>query len=228
MPLEVIVFAKAPVPGRVKTRLAGELGAERAVSLYRAFVHDLLAGPLAAPDFDVTLCADPDPEVAFFQDLAKRHGVALEAQGDGGLGARMGAALHRRITCSGAPAVLIGTDFPTLPADHLRQAGGLLSRHELVFGPSNDGGYYLIGASPSALERWDRVTERCLGDLPWSTPEVLRETLTRAGDLDVALGPVWYDVDEPGDLELLSAHLRGDGTVRVPDTRALLGEWGRL
>lgn len=226
---QVILFAREPLPGRVKTRLAPALGADGACDLYRAFVADAVTEWCARPGFRVTVAHDPDPvPTPFLADLCRAHGASLVAQSGAGLGERMAGALRDRIAASGDAALLIGTDLPTLPCAHLDAALRLLARHPLVFNPASDGGYYLAGASPAALKRWDAVRERLFTGIPWSSGATLHATLARKGDLDVALGPPWHDVDGPADLDLLRAHLRRAPAPPLTHTRALLAGWGWL
>lgn len=224
----LLVFAKDPVPGRVKTRLAAELGPERAAALYAAFVWDPCEA-LAAAGLGPVVAADPDPDRPFFRDLAAKLGLRVEAQNPGDLGARMAAALERHLEAGAERALLIGTDLPTLPPGHLDTAARALGPGTpLVFGPATDGGYYLVGAHRTALADWPRVVDRLFTGIPWSAGDVLHRTLARAGGLDVALAPAWYDVDDPAGLARLVAHLRRSAAPALPRTRALLAEWGRL
>jgi uncharacterized protein len=226
----LIVMAREPVAGQVKTRLAGELGPEGAARLQAALALDLcerLSGR-----FELTVAADPDPGSAFFQDLAQRTGAKLVPQGPGDLGARMARALEARLRAGDAAALLIGTDLPALPEGHLAAAAAELTRHALVLGPAADGGYYAVGASRAALLRWDTVVGRIFTDIRWGGPTVLHDTLVQAGSsgasLDLALGPAWYDVDEARDLAPLIRHVASGNPPDLPRTRALLLEWERL
>ncbi|MFQ5509410.1 MAG: TIGR04282 family arsenosugar biosynthesis glycosyltransferase [Leptospirillia bacterium] len=222
----LVVFAKTPEPGQVKSRLAGRLGEKGAADLYRAFVHDMLARITADGPFDVTVAASPDTSNPFFAELRSEYGVALEPQGDGDLGARMANALYRALSKGDGPALLIGTDLPTLPASHINAAEDMLKTHTVVLGPATDGGYYLVGLSQAALSRWDTLSDTLFNGIPWSTPRVLSLTLQRVAGLtpalDVALAPAWYDVDEPDDLDRLTAHLTAKNALGLPRTRACL------
>jgi len=226
VPRHLIVMAREPVPGQVKTRLAAALGADGAARLQAALATDLcerLAG-----HFDLTVAADPDPGSAFFQNLAARTGAKLVPQGPGDLGARMAGALEARLRAGDGAALLIGTDLPALPEAHLAAAAELLTRHALVLCPAADGGYYAVGAARAALARWEEVCERLFAGIAWGGPTVLHDTLVRAGDLDVALGPAWYDVDEARDLIPLVRHLASGAAPDLPRTRTVLAELGRL
>jgi rSAM/selenodomain-associated transferase 1 len=185
------VFAKAPVPGRVKTRLARTIGTEMATSAYRALAERTLATAAAAQRAGVVgaieLWLDPDSDPAAIAPWRDRFGVTIESQSGGDLGARMRSALRSSIA-RGIPALLIGTDVPGYDVAYLARAAAALERHDAVIGPAEDGGYVLVG-----LARDIDV----FGGVPWSTPEVLAATralLAGVGASHVELPPLW-DVD---------------------------------
>jgi rSAM/selenodomain-associated transferase 1 len=201
----LIVMARHPAPGRVKTRLAATLGAERTCALYRAFVLDL-AGRLDALPYDVTWAYWPS--TAPFATLLP--GAHCRPQRGGDLGERMANAVAE----CGGPAVVIGADAPHVPAARLEEAvEALAGAADLVLGPADDGGYYLIGLRAP--------TPALFAGVAWGTPRVLAETLARAGGLRTRLLEPCFDVDTPADLARLSGLLaRGD--VALPRTAALL------
>jgi rSAM/selenodomain-associated transferase 1 len=194
----ILVFARAPVPGRTKTRLVPALGAEGAARLHRALVrHALQAGAAAAPG-GLELWGtgdDPDDELA---TLAGAVGADLHWQPDGDLGLRMKTALADAIARQGA-AIVMGSDCPWLDADGLREAGDALARHDAVLGPADDGGYVLFGMR--------RVEDVLFDDMPWGTQRVLGQTRERLRSLEWD----WHelasrsDVDRPEDLPRLRA-----------------------
>lgn len=226
MGVHLILLARAPVAGRVKTRLADALGPEGAARLHAAFTEDL--AERLSGRFPLTLAVDADGDDAFFPPIAERIGATLAPQGPGDLGARMARALQAHLATGDAGALLIGTDLPTVPLGHLEAAARLLARHAVVLCPSADGGYWAVGAARRALDHWPEVTKRLFTGIEWGTPTVLMDTLARAGDLDIALGPAWFDVDEPRDLDLLIRHLASGADPALPRTRAVLTELGRL
>lgn len=189
----VIVFAKAPLPGYAKTRLAGTLGPAAAAQLAQRLLEAMLEQAVASRVGPVELCAAPDTGHPVLTRLASEHGIALSSQGDGDLGARMQRALTRALRTASC-ALLVGTDAPALDAAYLRAAAQALVEHDAVFGPALDGGYTLVGLRREAAHLFERM--------PWSTPEVMRETRARAA----ALGLRWAelaplaDIDEPADL----------------------------
>ena len=142
------VFAKAPVPGRVKTRLARTIGAEAAASAYRALAERTLATAAAARRAGVVgaieLWLDPESDPAAIAPWRDRFGVTIETQAGDDLGARMRNALRSSIA-RGIPALLIGTDVPGYDVAYLAHAAAALERHDAVVGPAEDGGYVLVG-----------------------------------------------------------------------------------
>lgn len=197
----LIVMAKAPVAGQVKTRLIPALGADGAAALAaRLLAHTIEQAEAAAPA-TLELCVAPDPAHPAFADWAARPGWQWSAQGAGDLGARMDRALTRAL--AGAPAaLLIGTDAPELNAARLREAAQALREHDAVFIPALDGGYALVGLRRPAPTLFDGVA--------WSTPAVMaatRERAAAAGLRWAELAPV-ADIDEPADLARLPAAWR--------------------
>jgi rSAM/selenodomain-associated transferase 1 len=189
----VIVFAKAPVAGLAKTRLAPALGSAGAAALAARMLEHTVAQALAARIGPVEVCAAPDAAHPAFARLAARGRVTLANQGDGDLGQRMQRAFSRALAVHGR-ALLIGTDAPALDAAVLRAAARALDAHDAVFVPTFDGGYVLIGLR--------RADPPYFADLPWSTPEVMRVTRARlraAGLRWAELQPL-ADIDEPADL----------------------------
>lgn len=214
-------MAKAPAPGRVKTRLIPALGAEGAARLARAFLIDtvtvardaaLRAGGAAY------VIASPDEACA---PLAALTGLDALPQGDGGLGERLVAAFARLFALGHGHVLLLGADAPTLPPRHLAAALDLIAQRpgHAVFGPAEDGGYWCVGL--------DRPAPALFEAIAWGTARVLDDTraaAARAG-IPLALAPSWHDIDEPADLARLVAEL-ADNPAAAPATRAALAEPG--
>ena len=193
MSMAVIVFAKAPVAGLAKTRLIPALGAAGAAALaQRLLVHAVEAAVAAGFDA-VELCTTPDTRHPLFQQLQQQHRLALDAQGDGDLGARMQGALARALQTH-EHALLIGSDLPGLDAACLRKAAAALADHDAVFVPALDGGYGLVGLRRPAPQLFEGMA--------WSTPQVMQHTRkrARAAGLRWAELPALADIDEPADL----------------------------
>lgn len=195
----VIVFARAPRPGMVKTRLIPLLGAEGAAGLHARLVKRTLETARAAGFRRIELHGDPDCDDPFFRFCAGHYGVALVPQAPGDLGARMFAAFEATLAAHGR-VLLVGSDCPPLTARHLRQAErALRDGADAVLAPCEDGGYALIGLT--------RVDVKLFIDMVWGTGGVMAETRARLQHL----GWTWreletlWDVDRPEDYERLAA-----------------------
>jgi uncharacterized protein len=196
-PAVTIVFARAPVPGRAKSRLAAKLGAWRAARLHARLTVRAVDTALRAGCGTVELHATPKVRHAFFERLRATHDVVVRAQSGSDLGERMHRALcaalsrHRKI-------LLIGTDCPELtPRDLARAARLLAGGYDIVLYPAEDGGFALLGAR--------RVSPELFRGIAWGGPLVYAETARRLGELGYrwrALRTVW-DVDRPQDLSRL-------------------------
>ena len=190
----VAILARAPLPGRAKTRLIPALGAQGAARAQRRFTRNTLRLAAAADTGPVTLWCTPDAEQRFFRAVYRAGGVALQSQCDGDLGARMlQACAHHFASRPDQPLLLMGTDCPVLAPGHLQAAARALQQHEVVVVPAEDGGYVLVGMRRLVPEIFERVE--------WSTPQVMtqtRERLRQAG-VDWLEMPTLWDVDEPAD-----------------------------
>jgi rSAM/selenodomain-associated transferase 1 len=213
-------MAKAPVAGQVKTRLCPPLSAEDAAELSRCFLLDKVAQVLQVVRAEPVVAYAPEEAAAVFETLAP--GFRLLPQRGGDLTARLLSILERLFADGYDAAVLIDSDTPTLPVGLLDEAVRLVAsgEHDLVLGPSDDGGYYLIGLR--------RLRPELFEGMPWSTPAVLEETRRRAEALGLRtarLAP-WYDVDTTVDLARLTAELAGEPGGGARRTREFL--LGRL
>jgi len=200
--LAILIFAKAPVPGEVKTRLAAAIGADRAAAVHARLARRTLETALAANIGSVVLYCAPDCRHPYFHSLANEMGVNLEPQRGADLGERMHAAMELAMQSAQA-SLVIGTDCPFIDTAYLRAAAEVLGDSDVpvVIGPANDGGYVLIGAS--------KLSSRLFESLPWGSDRVLRLTRQRLQ----ALGWGWRelpplsDIDRPQDLASLPADL---------------------
>jgi len=198
----LVIFAKAPIPGHVKTRLSPPLTPDEAATLHGSFVLDTLERTKAAVgrlklSMDRYLACAPSSSHVFFKIMEERQGVTLIDQVGDNLGARMHQAIETMLSRGYRRTSLLGTDVPTVPLEHFKQALTLLDNHDLVLGPAMDGGYYLIGMN--------RTIPELFTDIPWSTDQVLRLTQDRAAllGLKTALLQPWRDIDTLADLEAL-------------------------
>ena len=219
--IALCIMAKAPVSGQVKTRLCPPLSLDEAARLYQCFLEDKIAQVRGIQGIEPVLAYAPDGAVGIFEALAP--GVTLVPQGGGDLTSRLVSVLERLFESGFDAAIVIDSDTPTLPSRLLDHAVAQLASGEpdLVLGPSEDGGYYLIGLR--------RVHRALFDEMPWSTPAVLEETLWRARRLGLRVAQLapWYDVDTGEDLARLISELEEDAGQPPIHTRRLLLSMGR-
>ena len=209
-------MARAPVPGKVKTRLCPPLEPGQAAEFYECVLRDVLDDLSASERWD-TWVAHAERSRDYFLRLAM-PGIALLPQRGATLGERMHAVFVDLCHAGYRQVVLVGSDIPTLRGASVAEACNALERDrsDLVLGPAHDGGYYLIGLQ--------RPEENLFNDIAWSTSSVLDETLARARQLDLRVHRVdgTYDIDVPGDIERLRGDLAGSPELRArrPRTHA--------
>lgn len=223
-----LVFTKPAQPGRVKTRLIGDLSAEQAASLHEAFLGDVVER-MSRGSFSLRLAwaLTPGEAVPDFRLKTGESVPGLRQEGRD-LGERLFHGLQLAARDHAAVAAL-GSDHPALPAARVEEAFRRVEAGaDVVLGPAEDGGYYLIAGRASTFPR------EIFEDVPWSTERVLEATLERCrkASLAVELLPEEADVDRPEDLRRLAESLAGPeepwAPPSCPRTRALLKEWGRL
>jgi rSAM/selenodomain-associated transferase 1 len=204
-PDALVVFAKYPEPGKVKTRLGSEIGAERAADLYRELLLATIEEASRLAGVDVVVAYTPRTDEEKFEALLGDR-CQLLPQHDGDLGERIDAAF-RDLLATRKTAVIIGADSPTLPTAYLRDAFTSLSSHDLTLGPTEDGGYYLVGLQHPQPDLF--------AGIPWSTDQVFDVTRERARELGLRLRilPVWHDIDTV--IDLRKALLYDDGALRA-------------
>ena len=208
----LIVFARLPVPGAVKTRLQPVIGPEACARLYEAFLRDAL-DQYAALGPAVRLYLAPAPEPV--PPGLVPDGADVFTQQGADLGARMLRAFVETFGAGYARAVVVGTDHPTLPDAFVEIAFEALDEPlSVCIGPSDDGGYYLLGMN--------ELYPQLFAGMTYSRPDVFDATVARAAQTSAGLTvlPPWYDVDTPADLRRLLADL--DETP--PHTRRVLQE----
>jgi rSAM/selenodomain-associated transferase 1 len=191
----LIIFAKEPAAGQVKTRLCPPLSPQAAARLYGQFLEDVLEEMGRLPQIKTALAYTPASARPFFQDRAT-PGVHLVAQAGEDLGERLRQAFDWGFA-QGAQTVLIrNSDSPDLPGEFIREAQDVLEhrRAQVVLGPCPDGGYYLVGL--------ESLQPLLFHDITWSGPTVLADTRARAESLGltVHLLPAWPDIDTCDDL----------------------------
>lgn len=212
----LVVMAKAPRAGRVKTRLSGAYAAAAIVELYRCLLDDTLALALSIPDTHVAVMA-PAEDVGELAAVLP-PGVRVVAQHGRGLAAALTSVFVMFSTARPRPVVAFNSDSPHLPRRALENAFAALLTHDLVVGPTDDGGYYLVGATSPHPGLFDPV--------PMGTASACDSLLAnaRAQRLTSALTQEWFDVDVAGDLRRLAETL-GRDPAASPRTAALLRSW---
>jgi rSAM/selenodomain-associated transferase 1 len=201
---QLAVFVRPPAMGRVKTRLAGVLGSRGALELYEAFVEDtirLCSRVRAAGRVDVALWSAGPSEDQKVSEWARRLGTSVRLQPEGDLGVKLSIAFAEGLRRY-ERVVIIGSDAPTLPFDLIVAAFNSLAGAPIMLGPTNDGGYYAVGATNRVRPRFDGVR--------WSSPGALQDTIAANAPHEVAIIPPWYDVDDAADLAILRVHLSLD------------------
>ena len=205
--MTVCIFAKEPIPGRVKTRLAATVGDVAAARLAAAFLKDTISF-VRTCDVATAIAWSGSSESA-------PRGVDVWPQGEGDLGERLERIFLRALSVS-PWAIALGADSPGLPPEYLRAAVEMLRTHDAVVGPTLDGGYYLLGVS--------RCEPGLLAGVGWSQPSTRTQTVDRleARGYRVATVGAWFDVDDARDLARLTRLLR-EGIVRAEETGRALG-----
>jgi rSAM/selenodomain-associated transferase 1 len=198
----VAIMAKAPQPGQVKTRLCPPLSHREAAELYRCFLLDKIAQVNTLRRAAPVVSYSPADSRPLFEDLTPSHFMLIPQHGDD-LGARLLFTFDQLFRHGYTQVIVIDSDTPTLPTAYLEQALRLIAEraNDVVLGPTEDGGYYLIGLRQSHRELFEQM--------PWSTSEVFPETRRRSEryGLAVAYTEYWYDVDTPEDLARLRESL---------------------
>jgi uncharacterized protein len=211
----IVVMAKAPREGFVKTRLTGAYPARDVVQLSECMLRDTLALVQTLPRVHVAVMCPPEDVADIEAHLPP--GVDVVGQRGTGLAAAL-VSVFEHFVPDFRRVVAVDSDSPHLPLRILQSAFDLLQANQVVVGPTEDGGYYLVGASGRHPHLFDR---------PALGTDNARDALlanARALGLSVALTEAWYDVDVPADLHRLAAELRIE-PARAPRTAALLVSW---
>jgi rSAM/selenodomain-associated transferase 1 len=219
----LLVMAKQPEAGRTKTRLTPHLSEREAADLYRCLLSDTLELMRQVPSVQPIIAYHPEQAQAFFRDFAPPD-FDFVPQVGADLGARLDNVLTHCLKNGYRQAAVMNSDGPTLPLAYLEQAFGALDDPavDVVLGPSDDGGYYLIGLKGPCPALFRGIV--------MSTATVLAETLALAKQegLRTVCLPSWYDVDTYEDLARLTKDLSSLPRSRAPHTRAFLARTGRL
>jgi rSAM/selenodomain-associated transferase 1 len=184
----LVIFARAPRLGRVKSRLARDIGPLAALIFYRRNLEALLRRIAADRRWQCWVAVTPDADVHAWRSWPRA--ATLIGQGPGDLGARMGRAMR---SLPPGPVVIVGADIPDIGADHIAAAFRALGRYQVVFGPAADGGYWLVG---QRRRPWPTRRLQMFKNVRWSTPHALADTLKNIPDSDVAFLATLEDIDD--------------------------------
>jgi hypothetical protein len=195
-----VIMAKEPAAGRTKTRLCPPLSPSDAAQLYDALLHDTIALVARLRGVRLAVAVTPPSAASAFRLRLPHDALVLPVEG-ADIGSCLSRAIDQLFNAGCSRVMAINSDGPTLPAAYLERAGALLDRHDVVLGPSEDGGYYLVGLRQPAPGLFQGIA--------WSTCRVMSQTMDRADTLglSVALLPPWYDVDTAADLDRLRAEI---------------------
>jgi rSAM/selenodomain-associated transferase 1 len=220
----LVVIAKAPREGEVKTRLSGALSPPEARRLYVAFLSDTFAlmedVREERENLGLALCYTPEGEEAAFEDVEREGSLMIPQRGEN-LGERLTNCFADLFDLGFESVVVIGADSPTLPGEYVFDAFECFETDDdVVVGPADDGGYYLVGMR--------KLHRRIFEDIPWGAAGVLDATIERAreAELNLVLLPEWRDVDTPEDFERLKREL-GENREAAKFTRRFLKELGK-
>ncbi len=203
----MIIMAKVPRAGNVKTRLEGFLSPATCRTLAESFLQDAVIKARSVCD-NIFIAFFPSEEIEALRELLPFESNFIPQDGET-LGDRMGGAFRHVYENGATNTVMIGTDSPTLPHDHIESAfGSLETGTDVVLGNAEDGGIYLIGMR--------KLHQEIFTGVAWSSPQTAAEIIRNVAALNLTLEhtPVWYDIDEPSDLIFLRNELLQDENAR--------------
>ena len=214
-PPALVIMAKEPAVGRTKTRLCPPLTPARAAQLYEALLRDTIHLAAGLDGVQLAVALTPPEATAQFERWSPPGTTLLPVSGVD-IGECLDRVFFSLLAAGHSGVMALNSDGPTLPPAHLDQALAQLDQADVVLGPGEDGGYYLVGLRAPH--------PRLFYEIDWSTERVLPQTLARAESLglSVALLPPWYDVDTAPDLERLRAEVETLPPRAVPHTRRFL------
>lgn len=191
-------MAKEPRTGSTKTRLSPPLSSEQAADLYEAMLLDTLDLCVSLDDIDLAIAITPAESRTYFERISPPSALLLPVDCEN-IGACLQLSLSDLLDRGYKKALALNSDGPSLPPTYIRRAVQMLDERPLVYGPSEDGGYYLIGLK--------RFYPELFTGIEWSTPRVMTQSLEKARQLtlDAGLLPPWYDIDTSAELARLQA-----------------------
>ncbi len=220
--IALVLFAKSPILGKVKTRLAFSVGEELALELYLAFLNDSLNQVCQLNNVDCYLYLTDiwDETFVSLPKILQTKDINVAYQASGDLGIKLSSAFLELFAKEYKAVIIMGTDSPNLPTRYLEEAILKIINFDLVLGETLDGGYYLIGLNQKVESLIDLFT-----NISWSTEKVFLETITCAKKkfLEVYCLPPWYDIDTLKDLIKLKEDIKtSEFAKNCPNTAKLL------
>ncbi len=210
-------MAKQPIEGGTKTRLVPPFTFTEAANLSRALFMDTFDLVASITAVDIAVGVTPPAAISYFQQITPQQTNLLPVEGED-IGACLHAVTAELFTYGYQKVLAMNSDGPSLPAEYLSRAIGLLDNHDVIFGPNDDGGYYLVGL----LQPQPRLFQ----EISWSTQQVLKQSLTRSAELGLGAGilPSWHDVDTAEDFKHLMDELNAADPPKLPHTRLFLSQ----
>lgn len=213
--IKVLIFAKYPQPGLVKTRMTPPLTQDQAAAVHCASILAVCERTNVLPNVKTILVVTPDEKKNELKNIVSDNVDEYWAQGAGDLGERLIRAVDRAFSLSADAVILLGADSPTIPDEYFHHTIELLARHDAVLGPCEDGGYYLLALSSPMPALFQNIN--------WGSENVADETRKRAADeaIDLSELKTWYDLDRYEDLVRAKRDLQSVSKDDLPNTFAL-------
>lgn len=211
----LIIMAKEPRVGSTKTRLCPPLSPDEAAKFYEALLLDTIKMTSTLEGVDLAIAVTPSESTTYFERIAPKNTILVPVDCED-IGQCLHKVLDRLLRMGYTKAMALNSDGPSLPTEYIQKAVERLDEYDIVFGPSEDGGYYLVGLKESI--------DQIFTDIEWSTSCVLTQTLAKCENLDLKadLLPPWYDIDTAADIERLREELSTLPDHTLSHTRALL------
>ena len=215
------VMAKKPIVGAAKTRLCPPLQPAEAAAFYEALLKDTIALCTRIKGIDLAVAVSPPEATGYFEEITSAGTILIPIDCPD-IGKCLEVTLGSLLDAGYAKAIAINSDGPSLPGEYISSAVELLDTNDLVLGPGEDGGYYLVGLK--------QIQPELFSEIDWSTPNVLRQTLVKANNLSLSVAqvPVWYDIDTWGDLNRLNNELLHRPEIDLAHTRRFFNQFGDL
>ena len=214
----LIIMAKEPKIGSTKTRLCPPLRPDQAAQLYEVLLWDTIEMAAGVPGIDLAIAITPPESSEYFKQIAPPETI-LTPVACADIGECLAYVLGQLLEMGYERVMALNSDGPSLPPENIQTAIQSLDQHDLVLGPAEDGGYYLVGLQ--------QLNANIFMGIDWSTNQVLAQTLQKAEQLSLSVDllPPWYDVDTAADIQRLRAELETLPAKALKHTRQFLGQW---